>query len=157
MAGEGYFDGCYFFFLCKRHPNNFPHFQDRFSLTITPTTFEIMDDAQQQILFSTSDFRELTSVLDANPDSHFNLYLQDSRAQSFMFCHRPEDHHVLGIPYESLNDADLLFALKRFGAILGWGFHDAPPFDQIAEMRQATDAAHSIFRRDRRGQLIPAN
>ena len=74
-----------------------------------------------------------------------------------MFCHRPEDHHVFGIPYEFLNDAELLFVLQRFGAILGWGFHDAPPFDQINEMRDAANAARSIFRRYRRGQLIAAD
>ena len=154
--GCPYHDG-YFFFLCKRHPNTLPHFEDRFGLTVQPTTFEVADDAQQEILFSTSDLAELTSFLDASPDSHFDLYLRDSRAQSFMFCHRPENHHVLGIPYELLNDAELLFILKRFGALLGWGFHDAPPFDQINEMRQAANAAHSIFRRYRKGQLIPAD
>ncbi|MBA4490813.1 hypothetical protein [Paracoccus sp. S1E-3] len=157
MSAGGSHDGCYFFFLRKRHSNNLPHFEDRFGLTITPTTFEVMDDAHQEILFSNSHLAELTSFLDASPDSHFNLYLQDSRAQSFLFCHRPEDHHVLGIPYELLNDAKLLSAAKRLGAILGWGFHDAPPFDQIGEMRHTANAAHSIFRRYRKGQLIAAD
>jgi hypothetical protein len=157
MTSDGYFDDCYFFFLCKRHPNNLPHFEDRFGLTITSATFEVMDDAQQEILFSTSDLTELTSWLDASPDSIFNLYLQDSRAQSFMFCHRPEDHHVLGIPYELLNDAELLGVLKRFGALLGCGWYDDAPPDQISEMRLAANAAHSIFRRHRTGQLVHAD
>ena len=157
MAPESFYHGCYFFFLCKRHPNTLPHFQDKFGLTTTSETFEVMDNAQQEILFSTSDLAELTSWLDASPDSIFNLYLQDSRAQSFMFCHRPEDHHVLGIPYELLNDAELLGVLKRFGALLGCGWYDGAPPDQISEMRQGANAAHSIFRRYRKGQLVPAD
>ena len=75
MAGADDYDGCYFFFLCKRHPNALPHFEDHFGLAITPMTFEVMDDAQQDILFSTSDPEELTSLLDVSPESHFNLYL----------------------------------------------------------------------------------
>ena len=157
MAPVGFYDSCYFFILCKRHPNNLPHFEDHFSLTIAPTTFDVMDDAQQEIQFSTSELTELTSFLDASPDSHFNLYLRDSRAQSFMFCHRPEDHHVLGIPYEFLNDAELLFTAKRFGAILGWGWPDGPPPDQIEAIRRVANATHSVFRRYRKGNLIPAN
>ena len=154
---SGEFHDCYFFFLCKRHPNTRFHFEDHFGLTPIPSNFEVMDEAQQDILFSTSDPDELASWLDASPESHFNLYYQDSRAQSFMFCHRPEDHHVLGIPYDFLNDAELLRVLRRFAAILGWGSPDMPPDDSINEMRSAANAAHSIFRRYRRGQLIPAD
>ena len=157
MASGGFHDDSYFFFLCKRHPNTLPHFQDHFGLTLEPTTFEVMDSAQQETLLSTSDLAELTSWLDASPDSHFDLYLRDSRAQSFMFCHRPEDHHVLGIPYELLNDAELLGVLKRFGALLGCGWYDDAPPDQISEMRLAANAAHSIFRRHRTGQLVHAD
>lgn len=157
MGSAAFYEDCYFFFLCKRHPNNLPHLQDRFGLTIVPANFEVMDDAKQQILLSTSDVEELTSWLDASPDSCFDLYLQDSRSQSFMFCHRPGNHHVLGIPYEMLNDDMLLFVLKRFAAILGSGFHDAPPPDTVGELRHFASATHSIFRRYHRGHLIPAN
>lgn len=157
MEPDGFYDGCYFFFLCKRHPNNLPHFEDHFHLTLLPATFEVMDDAQQQVLLSTSDPAELTSWLDAHPDSSFDLYLQDSRSQSFMFCHRPGNHHILGIPYEMLNDEKLLFVLKRFAAILGFGCHDAPPPETIEERRQFARAAHSVFRRYHKGQLIPAD
>ena len=157
MASDGFHDDCYFFFLCKRHPNTLPHFQDHFGLTLEPTTFEVMDSEQQETLLSTSDLAELTSWLDASPDSHFDLYLRDSRAQSFMFCHRPEDHYVLGIPYDLLNEAELLSVLRRFSAILGWGWHDDAPFDRIEKMRGAANTAHSIFRRYRKGKLVPAN
>ena len=74
-----------------------------------------------------------------------------------MFCHRPEDHYVLGIPYDLLNDAELLSVLRRFSAILGWGWHDDAPFDRIEKMRGAANTAHSIFRRYRKGKLVPAN
>lgn len=148
----------YFFFACKRHPNAIFTFEDRFGLHHNPADlYEVMDDAQQEILFSTSDLGELTSWLDASPESRFDLYLQDSRAQSFMFCHRPGDHHVLGIPYDLLNECELLLAVKRFGAILGWGWHDDAPFDDIHEMRNAANAKHSVFRRYRKGQMIPAD
>lgn len=157
MQADGFHDDGYFFFLCKRHRNTLPHFEDRFGLTIQATTFEVMDDEHEKTLFSTSDLSELTSWLDASPDSRFELYLQDSRAQRFMFCHRPGNHHVVGIPYDFLNEAELLQLLKRFGAILGWGWHDDAPFDDLRDMRRAANAAHSVFRRYRKGQLIPAD
>ncbi|NHF73122.1 hypothetical protein [Paracoccus xiamenensis] len=153
---EGFRD-CWFFFACKRHPNTLFHFQDRFGLTVPPAHFEVMDSACEKILFSTSDLAELTPWLDANPESYFNLYLQDSQSQSFMFCHRPGNHHVLGIPYELLNEDELLFVLKRFGAIYGWGWHDDTPPDTIDEMRLSANAPHSILRRYRKGRLVPAN
>lgn len=74
-----------------------------------------------------------------------------------MFCHRPGHHHVVAIPYDSLNEGELLTVLSRFGAIPGWGWQDAPPLNDLIEMRQATNAAHSVFRRYRHGQMIPAD
>ena len=153
MAAASYFDDCYFFMLCRRHPNTLARFQDHFGLSHLPFIHEMMD-AAGATMFSTSDLAELTSLLDASPDSQFDLYLQDSRAQSFMFCHRPGNHYVLGIPYEFLNERELLATFKHFGAILGWGGHDDAPFTQIEDMRQAAKATQSAFLRFHQGQLL---
>lgn len=151
-------ENCYFFFACKRHPNTLFDFEDRFGLRHNPADiYEVMDAAREKVIFASDDRQALLDWLDARPDSSFDLYLQDGAGRSFMFSHRPDNLHVLGIPYDLMSEDQLEIVLKRMGAIFGYGWHDDTPLDSLAEIREAAYATNSVFRRYRQGKLIPAD
>ncbi len=156
---EDFYANAYFFFVCKRRSDTFLRFCERFNLMLSPSfeSFDVLNYDTGEIVHSESTLDGIIDYLDQSAESRFDFYLESRDGNSFMFCYRPDNLHVMGIPYCYLDPEKLVATLVSFSVIYGWGWQDDAPPENFIEMKNTANNARLPFMRYSEGKLMEPN